>query len=457
MRSLADFSPGKKGAPWWAASVAFAAGELSALTVVGLPAAAFRGDWTPAQLLIGSAAARVLVAYALLPSLFSARPRTAYGWLSERVGPLTGAAGIGLFFATRLLGGAARLMAAGIAVAALLGCQLWQALIPLALVAGAALSWGGVRAVVWLGGLQAAAAGAAALGALGYLSAHVDGGIAGIWQLAQQSGLELVRVSPSGARFFADPGLLWACVVSGLFGGAATFGADQEQVQRLLCARDLHDARKALLVSVVWGAILVVAHLLLGAGLLAFYRLHPGLSLPTRPEHVYPHFAATAAPAAVRWLTLVSLALISLDVPVVSMAAVAVGDVYRALRPRLSEKHGLEAARVCAAVFTAWLAIMAWVFARAGGSLWLALKIGAITLGPLLGAFIVAATHERPDDRATASAMAAMVAVCAALLALAERGSISLASTWLVAYGAVGVAGLSWGLAPLLASRDEAK
>ena len=54
------------------------------------------------------------------------------------------------------------------------------------------------------------------------------------------------------------------------------------------------------------------------------------------------------------------------------------------------------------------------------------------------------------SDRATAGAMGAMVLVCAALLALAERGSVALASSWLVVYATIGTVGLAWGLAPLL-------
>ncbi len=451
MRSQAEFSLGGRNAPWWAASVAVAAGEISTLTLVGLPAAAFRGGWGALQVLIGSTAARLLVASVLLPPLFGAASPSIYGFLGERVGPRTRAAAASLFVVTRLLSGAARLMAGGIVVSALLDCPLWAALFPLAAASGVILTAGGVRAVVWLGFAQAVAAVVAAAGAIGYLAAHVEGGLAGIWVLASQQGsLDVLKLAPSDGHFFADPSLLWACVFSGLFGGAASFCADQETAQRLLCARGEGEARRALIVSVAWSALIVILYLFLGSGLFAFYRLHPGVSLPARVEHLFPQFAATVLPPALRLLVLVSVSLVALDLPLVGMATAIVSDGYRLIRPRLSERRYLGAARLTSAALAALLAVVAWLFARAGGSLWVALKISAITLGPLLGAFIAAERLEAPSDRATAGALIAMVAVCAILLALSERGSIALASTWLVVYGTIGTAGLAWGLAPLI-------
>ncbi len=111
------FFLGGRRLPWPAAGLALVAAEVSVLTVVGLPAAAFREDWTYLQFFLGAAAARVLVALVLVPALFAGGGVTPYAWLGARFGPWTRTATAGAFIVTRLLGSSVRLLAACVAAA----------------------------------------------------------------------------------------------------------------------------------------------------------------------------------------------------------------------------------------------------------------------------------------------------------------------------------------------------
>src|SRR5687767_12577782 len=67
-RSTKDFFLARRSIPWWAVCLSFVATEISAMTVVGVPATAFRENWQYAQFFIGSAASRIVIAYLFIPA-----------------------------------------------------------------------------------------------------------------------------------------------------------------------------------------------------------------------------------------------------------------------------------------------------------------------------------------------------------------------------------------------------
>src|SRR3989338_10801835 len=64
-----DFFLGGRRIPWWAAMLSFVATEISAMTIIGVPATTFREDWGYLQFFIGSAGARIPIPFLFLPAL----------------------------------------------------------------------------------------------------------------------------------------------------------------------------------------------------------------------------------------------------------------------------------------------------------------------------------------------------------------------------------------------------
>ena len=62
-----DFFLGRRRVPAVVACLSFVAGEISALTIVGFPATAYSENWEYVQFFIGSAAARIFVAFVFIP------------------------------------------------------------------------------------------------------------------------------------------------------------------------------------------------------------------------------------------------------------------------------------------------------------------------------------------------------------------------------------------------------
>ena len=101
-RTTGDFFLAKRSIPWWAVCLSFVATEISAMTVVGVPATAYRENWQYAQFFIGSALSRVVIAYLFIPAFYKYDCTTIYEFLRHRFGPGTQYTASVFFFVTRL-------------------------------------------------------------------------------------------------------------------------------------------------------------------------------------------------------------------------------------------------------------------------------------------------------------------------------------------------------------------
>src|SRR5579872_970261 len=116
-----DFFVARHSIPWWAACLSFVATEVSAVTLIAVPATAFTENWEYAQFYIGSTAARMVIAYIFIPAFYHYNCITIYEFLKHRFGAGTQYTATVFFFITRLLGSGVRIMAGSLAVSVLLG------------------------------------------------------------------------------------------------------------------------------------------------------------------------------------------------------------------------------------------------------------------------------------------------------------------------------------------------
>lgn len=110
--STDEFFLGGRKIPGWAAALSFVATEVSAVTIISVPATGYRENWEYLQFFIGSAAARIVIATLFIPAFYKFNCTTIYQFLAARFGWGTQVAASFFFFLTRLLGSGVRLMAA---------------------------------------------------------------------------------------------------------------------------------------------------------------------------------------------------------------------------------------------------------------------------------------------------------------------------------------------------------
>jgi solute:Na+ symporter, SSS family len=457
-RDTSDFFLARRQVPWWAACLSFLATEISAVTIISVPATAYKENWEYFQFFVGSSLAKFAVAFLFIPAFYRHDVTTIYEFLRDRFGRASQVTGSIFFFVSRLLGSGVRLMAAALAVAILMGWPLAPTIAVFVLVSIIYIAAGGVKAVVWTNVFQAVVFLVAGAVTLGYLLWHIEGGLSTVAAVAGQAGrLNVINWGPApGAsdfwrRTLTDPNIVWVAVLNGFVGSMAAFGTDHDLMQRLLTVETRAESQKTLSLTPLGTLLTLLIYLSLGSALYTFYAQHPGLPVP-RADEILPHFVQQVMPGALRGLMLAAIVLASIDSPLGSLAASFVTDIYRPLISRgRSERHYLMVSRVSVAVFGAVLGVLAYAFSAFDGILWLAFKIAGVTFGSLLGVFLLGLLTRRPvADTANVIAMVVMALVNLVLLLLSETGTLRFAWSWLVILGTAGTVFLALVLSAIL-------
>jgi solute:Na+ symporter, SSS family len=452
------FFLGRREIPWWAACLSFVATEISAVTIISVPATAYMENLQYAQFFIGSTAARFVIAYLFIPAFYHYNCVTIYEFLRHRFGNLTQYTATIFFFVTRLLGSGVRLMVACLAVSILLGWGILPTILFFSCISLAYILYGGITSVVWTGVLQALVFLGAGVGAIIYLLLNIQGGWSGVMDVAGAAGkLDLFNWGPSLnessylKKFFSDPNIVWIAILNGFFGSMAAFGTDHELMQRLLTVETRQKSQRTMVITPIASGVMLSVYLFLGICLYTFYAQNPALALPAKMDGIFPHFIANSMPDLLRGLMLTAIIMASIDSPLVSLSASFVTDIYKPLiRKDADDAHYLKISRISVGVFAVLLAGIAYGFSFYEKFLWMAFKIGGVTFGSLLGVFLLGFLTQRKSNRANMAAMISMALINATLLILSEMKILPLGWSWLVIIGTLGTMALAFGLAPVL-------
>jgi SSS family solute:Na+ symporter len=440
-----DFFLGDRRVPPIIASLSFVATEISAMTIVAVPAVGYRENWQYLQFFIGSATARVLIAFLFIPAFYKYRCTTIYEFLRHRFGPQTQYAGSAFFLLTRLLASGVRLFVACSAVGIILGWPLELTLVLFTVVSTAFIAYGGIKAVVWTGAFETAVFFVAAFAVIGYLLTQISGGLPEAWRVASEGGrLSLFNLTPS----LTDPTTLWGAAANGFFVSLAVFGTDQELMQRLLTVESRRSSQKALVGTILAALPLVMAYLAVGTLLYVFYHQNAALSLPDKADKILSHFTVTMLPTGLKGLVLAAVILASIDSPLNSLTSSFVTDIYRPLiRQGASERHYLWVSRIGVVVFGVLLILIAWPCQWLEGILWVGLQVFTLT-SATLGVFLLGLLTKRVVNRGNVVAMVvSSVAMVLALYAVKVGFGdwrLEIGWTWLIVIGTAITFGLGY-------------
>jgi len=441
-----DFFLGERRVPTVIACLSFVATEISAMTIVAVPAAGYRENWFYLQFFIGSAAAKVFIAFFFLPAFYTYKCTTIYEFLRHRFGPQTQVAGSVFFFITRLLASGVRLFVACSAVSIIMGWRLETALVLFTVVSTAFIAFGGIKAVVWTGAFETAMFFVAGFAVIWYLLTQVTGGLGEAWRVAEEGGrLALLNLQPNAS----DPKTLWGAAFNAFFVGLAVFGTDQELVQRLLTVETRRSSQKALVGTIVASLPLVVLYLAVGTLLYVFYEQHPGLARPDNSDKILSHFTVYTLPFGLKGLVLAAIILASIDSPLNSLTSSFVTDIYRPLiNKTASERHYLWVSRAGVVAFGVILVLIAYPCRRFEGILWVGLQVFTVTAGATLGVFLLGLLTKRRGNVGNVVAMVVSAVAMAAALYASQVGvgewKLQIGWTWLIVIGTAITFGLGY-------------
>jgi solute:Na+ symporter, SSS family len=438
-KTTRDYFLTGRSVPWWAICFTVVATETSTLTFIGVPAAAYAGDMTFLQLVIGYVIGRIIISAIFIPAYFRGDLFTSYELLQRRFGDRVKNVAAVIFLITRSLADGIRLFATALVISVVTQVPVTPAIV----VIGAAMIIytvrGGSAAVIWTDVVQLFVYAAGAAVVFVSLLSLIPGG----WS-------EVARAGSAADKFrvfdlswtLARPYTLWAGILGGVALTLSTHGTDQFLVQRLLSARSARDAARGLVASGFLVFAQFALFLVIGVMLFTYYQHVPLPRALARSDEVLPVFIVTTLSHGAAGFIVAAIVAAALSPSINAMAATTVNDFYakyvnrdadEATLMRVSRRWtiawglvqiavAIAAQRMERAVLDAGLAVLSWAS------------------GPVLGAFLLA-TLSRTITQG--QAFAGMLAGLAAMTIVWGR-SLPIAFTWYVFLGAAVTALVAW-------------
>ncbi len=444
--SLSSYFLAARSVPWWAIALSIVSAETSTLTIISVPGIAFGGDFTFLQLVFGYMIGRLLICVLFLPRYFEGELFTAYQLIERRFGHRLHKVTAGLFLLTRAAAEGVRVYAVSIVVGIAIGTNDILSIVIISLLTLVYTFEGGMAAVIWTDVVQMGLYVAGTVIALFTLGARIDGGWTTVHAVTSAAGkLHVLNFALNLTTTYT----FWAGLIGGAFLTMASHGTDQLMVQRLLAARNLRDARVALLAS--GGVVLLqfTLFLLIGAGLYVFYGQHPAALTVKGSDRLFPAFIVQQMPVGIAGLLIAAIlaaAMSNLSAALNSLSSTTIVEFYLRLRPGATDRRRNLLSRVATVVWAVVLvgiAIYAVAHGGKGHVVETGLSIASVAYGSLLGVFLLGTLTRYATE---AGAIAGMVTGFALNLALWLQPAAlhvsgvtlpKIAYTWYVLIGSV--------------------
>ena len=430
-KTLEDYFLAGKNMPWWAISLSIVATETSTLTFIGAPAIAYAGNLTFLQVVIGYFLGRILVSIILIPGFFYGNLQTAYEILNRRFGPSIRNVSAFIFQVTRALSDGVRLFATALVLSVVTDLSdVWTVLL-IGLATIAYTFYGGMRAVIWNDVAQLFIYTSGALLAFFVAIQAVPGGWSEIINIASVAGkfhfLDFT-VSLHVAYTF------WAGLVGGAFLTFATHGTDQMMVQRYLACGNARYSQIALIVSGVLVFLQFLLFLLIGVVLFSFYQYFPLAQEPVQVDRIFPIFIVDQLPSGVSGLIIAAIfaaAMSTLSSSLNSLSSSSVNDFYKVyVVCNASNSHYLKVSRIVTILWGILLMIISMLARNWGELLQAGLTITSLTMGSILGVFLLGIWTVHTSQKAALVGM-----LSGLILTLGVHFSGAVAWTWYVLIG----------------------
>ncbi|HKE55146.1 MAG TPA: sodium:solute symporter, partial [Pyrinomonadaceae bacterium] len=448
---------GDRSVPWWAVAFSIVATETSTITFISVPGIAFArgGNFQFLQLVFGYLLGRIVISLLFIPSYFRGELLTVYQLLDRRFGGKIKVLAASLFVVMRNIADGIRLLLTAIVLAAVYssfqpGANVEAITIASIVLIGVAMIvftyFGGMEAVIWVEVVQLGIYIAGATAAAVILIQSIDGGLASATAVAEQYGkFSLFDFSLDVTKTFT----FWSGLIGGCFLTMSTHGTDQYLVQRYLCTDRPRSAIVALLTS---GAIVLaqfIGFLFIGVLLFAFY--HPytdggyltaaSAAFPfSGGDRVFPDFITNHLPTGLSGLVVAAIFAAAMSSSLNSIAATAVNDLYRPLRPRLTDRHYLKVSHVLTLIWgVVQIGVALVVRHQSRSALDQALSIASLINGPVLGVFLVGTFLRRVSQPPALIGMAVSI-VSMLYIYFATR----IAWTWYVLLGSLITLVVAW-------------
>lgn len=375
-----------KSITFWEALLSMVATEFSALAFLAIPTYVYFENLNALRFIIGACLSRACIALFFLPKMYNqgltifevlARGKQSGGSIGP--GEKSGQKFFAFFyFVTKIVGVGIRLLGGAILVAQLLDFSLFLTIIMIAVMTYLYVILGGLKAVVRTDMIQAG------IFILGGVVAHIAVANLGhsSWMTLFSFGFEHGKLS----LFGPGQGLAFAYgILAGIAYDAATHGVDQDFAQKLLGAKDMATAKKAVGWSAVGTLAVNLLFLTLGVILWSHYTIQ-GQPLPGADKMFFT-VIVDYFPSPMKGLMVASIlaaCMSTLDSAINALSACFWNDLMSVEKTRSVRMY----INLDNFIITVAIVIVAYLFSFSNQFADLGLYFGCLCAAPLLAFFI---------------------------------------------------------------------
>jgi SSS family transporter len=386
-----EYFLGGRSIPWLAAGISIIAADLSAITVMGVPAWTYRNNLELAWMSLSYPLVAPIVIRVFVPFYASLNLFTAYEYLEKRFNLGVRLLASGQFLCLRCAHVAIALYGPSLVINLVTGLPVWECIVFMGLFTTVYTTLGGMKAVIWTDVIQFCTVTLGIVLIFVTAVAHVNGGLAGTYRIAAEAGkLRFLNLSTDPAQLTS----IWAILIGTSVLTLSATTTDQAVLQRLLVTRSPRDCRQSVILQAILNVPMTLLLFLAGTVLAAFYKTHPShLAGLNSPDALVPFFAIQELPRGISGLVIAAIFAASMAVMsagINSLTTASTVDFYqRLMRPGETAQRYAAVGRFGTLCWGTLATVLA-LFAGKLGDLALAYnRVNAFVCGPMLGMFLL--------------------------------------------------------------------
>lgn len=334
-----EFTSAGRSLPGWVVGMSIFATYVSSISYLGYPGKAFSGDWNAFVFSLSIPIASYFAARYFVPFYRSQDSISAYSFLENRFGPWARIYASSCYLLTQIARTGSILYLLALPMNVLLGWHI-QTIIVVTSVAIVLYSMlGGMKAVIWTEAIQGIILIGGALVCMFILLFDMPGGPVQTFSIAMEDG----KFSLGSFGSSLSESTFWVCLIYGIFTNLQNYGIDQSYVQRYHTAKNEKEAK----FSALFGGYLFIpvsaVFFMIGTGLYAFYKVHPGI-LPdgVGADYVFPFFIVNELPVGLTGLLIASIfaaGMSTIATSVTSSSTIILTDYYQRFRKHAGNRE----------------------------------------------------------------------------------------------------------------------
>lgn len=384
-----EFTSAGRSLPGWVVGMSIFATYVSSISYLGYPGKAFSGDWNAFVFSLSIPIASYFAARYFVPFYRSQDSISTYSFLENRFGPWARIYASSCYLLTQIARTGSILYLLALPMNVLLGWHI-QTIIVVTSVAIVLYSMlGGMKAVIWTEAIQGIILIGGALVCMFILLFDMPGGPVQTFSIAMEDG----KFSLGSFGSSLSESTFWVCLIYGIFTNLQNYGIDQSYVQRYHTAKNEKEAK----FSALFGGYLFIpvsaVFFMIGTGLYAFYKVHPGI-LPdgVGADYVFPFFIVNELPVGLTGLLIASIfaaGMSTIATSVTSSSTIILTDYYQRFRKHAGNRERMLVLKLSSVGVGVAGILVAFAFMSVQSALDAWWALASIFSGGMLGLFLL--------------------------------------------------------------------